>query len=181
MVGVSRPTIRAEREHGVGLHLIDQRDDARDRFLGIDIGAATVRVPQPTVIGHAENLERVRDLDLTDLRQLGRRPALRVGRFTTRRGDAHDAVPPAHCVGHDPGREVALVVRMRPHAEDGAEVRDHAPSSGSMPLTTPVSSAVMRGAAARPAASTSAWASASGEMPAAKLVTRLMPSTRASR
>ena len=47
--------------------------------------------------------------------------------------------------------------------------------------TTPRSSAVIRGAAARPAASTSAWSSGSGEMPAAKFVTRLMPSTRAPR
>ena len=88
--------IRGERQHGVGLHLLDDHRETRDRFVGIDLRAAAVGVVEPAVLGDAEDGEARVQLRLTDLRQLRGRPAVGIGGLAARRGHADDALPVAH-------------------------------------------------------------------------------------
>ena len=91
VIGMARVPVRPERQHGVGLHFLDDRGDTPDRVFGVDRGATTVGVSEPAVVGDTEDPERRRDLGLADHRELGRRPPLRIGRLAACRSDAHDA------------------------------------------------------------------------------------------
>ena len=109
----------AEREDGVGTNLVDQVNDAVDA-VGIVVAERAVLVAEEAVLGDAEHRHRGVRLPAAHLTEPGRGPDDRVGRAVLAGGgrDADDPIAVVDRGGHDPGREVGLVVGVGPDRQD---------------------------------------------------------------
>lgn len=112
-----------EGQDGVGTDAVDEALDVGDGVGVIDLGARPIVVVEPLMLMNAEDLQGAKELGLADSAHGRGRPAHLVegALLSPGRRDADDARARANRSSHEPGREVGLVVRMGPHAEDGAE------------------------------------------------------------
>jgi hypothetical protein len=116
--------VGAEGQHRVGLHRSHHSGHPAYGLVLVDVGAPAVGIVEPVVLGDAEDRQRGLHLGRTHGRQLRpARPAFLVGRaqLAAGRGDADDVVAGPDRAGHQPGAQVALVVGVRPDAEDRAQ------------------------------------------------------------
>ena len=116
--------VRAEREDRVRADIFDDGLDARGALRGIHHVAGPIAVVQPHVFLDAQDDQACHELGLAHLPQVGRRPALLVPRpfFPSRGRHAHYASSRADAVRHEAGHQVGLVVGVRPHPQQRAEV-----------------------------------------------------------
>jgi hypothetical protein len=78
VIRVARDAVRAESQHGVRAHVFDQVSQPLDRVRLAGLGALAVTVPEPVVLGDAENVQAACQLAGSLGRQPLRRPGHRV-------------------------------------------------------------------------------------------------------
>ena len=79
VVGVAGDPVGTEGDHRVGAHLVDQAAELLDGLPGVDVRTSAVGVPEPVVLGDAEDREAVRQLACPPGGQAVGRPGLGSG------------------------------------------------------------------------------------------------------
>ena len=107
-----------------GSNLLDQLRYLLDPVRGWHLVQGAVPVAQPLVFDNIDGCEALGGFPFAGKGKPIRRPGLRVigPRLTLRGGGHSNPVPGGSCHRHQPGGHVGLVVRMRPDAEQGAQL-----------------------------------------------------------